>query len=553
MTYFSSPQEKRETRTPPDIGSCVIDGPHRQDVVKVSPTHGIAVLADGTSDVEERTGNRGAVLATEWLTKYLKEGHSMVDAFAHTNQSLYQEGAGDYTSAAIAAQLRYDEKKGKYSATIGHIGDARAYLFDNRSGELRIITRDHSIFSKEIPDKLAIRYQERAASLDLGPGDMARIPEDKNLPLLDFYMTHANRISQALGGNLNNHPSINEIELNPGDKILIMSDGVYEGMPHGLMENIVKQYRHLPSQVIAETLANEAEKRAHQQKGKYKVDDRSIVVMSPESPSASNRRNPHQTPKANKELNQPHGSFFKKLSERIKNFLRHPTSQPPNANERRPRPDQNIEYPKGTAEIFSALTTEELRQALLNAGRDPEAKLVERYQQGAPPTRQELADFSLTANRLSFITHFNKLLKEKPSRNRRPSFSQLKEILMDPVFNLILITPETKVSNKQLIELVNQYEKGKIAFEQIPWPIKHFVKKIDQTNQEFAAFSRARTAEDLIFIAGERGGVYTSTGHHYAPEVLEQLINELESGKETDVYKLPYPVMMAYLRIKKKI
>jgi protein phosphatase len=87
------------------------------------------------------------------------------------------------------------------SARLAHIGDSRAYLF--RSGELRQITEDHTVAA------------EYVAQGKLSPDDASAHPQ-------------RHMLTRTLG--LTSDIEVDEISLalEPGDRLLICSDGVTE-------------------------------------------------------------------------------------------------------------------------------------------------------------------------------------------------------------------------------------------------------------------------------------------------------------------------------------
>jgi len=81
---------------------------------------------------------------------------------------------------------------------LGHLGDSRIYRL--RAGELTQLTRDHSLYE-----------QLRAGGVELPP-------------LAEFI--HANVITRALGPIDDERPELAELELEPGDRFLLCTDGL---------------------------------------------------------------------------------------------------------------------------------------------------------------------------------------------------------------------------------------------------------------------------------------------------------------------------------------
>jgi len=83
-------------------------------------------------------------------------------------------------------------------AVLAHLGDSRVYRL--RGGELRQLTRDHSLYEQ---------------MLDAG----IELP-----PLSEFI--HANVITRALGPCADERPELTRVELAPGDRFLLCTDGL---------------------------------------------------------------------------------------------------------------------------------------------------------------------------------------------------------------------------------------------------------------------------------------------------------------------------------------
>lgn len=83
-------------------------------------------------------------------------------------------------------------------AVLAHVGDSRVYLL--RDGALTQLTRDHSLYEQLIADGLSLP------------------------PLSEFI--HANVITRALGPVDDERPELTRLELMPGDRFLLCTDGL---------------------------------------------------------------------------------------------------------------------------------------------------------------------------------------------------------------------------------------------------------------------------------------------------------------------------------------
>ncbi|MFN0246118.1 MAG: PP2C family protein-serine/threonine phosphatase [Kofleriaceae bacterium] len=92
------------------------------------------------------------------------------------------------------------EADNKLRVIIAHVGDSRAYLL--RSGRLQALTRDHTIVEELVERGL------------LSAEDAERHP-------------YKNVLSRNLGARPETRVDINEVVLEPGDRVLLCSDGLY--------------------------------------------------------------------------------------------------------------------------------------------------------------------------------------------------------------------------------------------------------------------------------------------------------------------------------------
>lgn len=106
-------------------------------------------------------------------------------------------------------------------AILAHIGDSRAYLL--RSGRLRQLTDDHSLVAEQVKAGLLTPEQARTSS-------------------------HRNVITRALGIGEDVAPDVQELVLQPGDRLLLCSDGLTEMV---LDRDIAKVLaKHPPAQAV---------------------------------------------------------------------------------------------------------------------------------------------------------------------------------------------------------------------------------------------------------------------------------------------------------------
>jgi protein phosphatase len=119
-----------------------------------------------------------------------------------------QDPALNGTSTTATVALFDGERIG-----MGHVGDSRAYLF--RNNELRQLTKDHT-FVQTLIDEGRITEDE------------ARVHPNRNL------------ILRALDGMGETEPDLFHVELQPGDRLLLCSDGASGVLDAGRLADILR-------------------------------------------------------------------------------------------------------------------------------------------------------------------------------------------------------------------------------------------------------------------------------------------------------------------------
>ncbi|MBW3561811.1 MAG: protein phosphatase 2C domain-containing protein [Actinobacteria bacterium] len=118
------------------------------------------------------------------LTRTLHEAHRAIMDDSRTNP--------DRSGMGTTAVLTY-LGEGAEEAWVAHVGDSRAYL--SREGQLRRITTDH-----------------RSGA--------------------------SGRITQALGTTSDIDPDVTRVDLEPGDRLLLCTDGLFDMVDEGLIESV---------------------------------------------------------------------------------------------------------------------------------------------------------------------------------------------------------------------------------------------------------------------------------------------------------------------------
>jgi protein phosphatase len=187
-----------------------------EDAIAVSATHGIAILADGMGGYS--AGEVAAHIATDVLQESLENGlkrlegqlQDLLTIGARQIQNLMVESIELANSAVIEAARAEPQYQGMGTTlvaaifhndkvTVAHVGDSRAYRL--RQGELKQITRDHSLLQEQIDAGL------------ISP-EWARFSQNKNL------VTRAVGVDPDMKVEIHDHP------IEPGEIYLLCSDGL---------------------------------------------------------------------------------------------------------------------------------------------------------------------------------------------------------------------------------------------------------------------------------------------------------------------------------------
>lgn len=167
---------------------------HNEDSVRCMPEAGLYLVADGMGG--HASGEVASRVAADTITEYMA-AMPLADAVRMAHRAVVEAADGDAAlkgmgSTVVAAEL----KRGRLH--IAWVGDSRGYLY--RDGELRRVTRDHSLVNLLIDRK------------ELTEAEAQRHPQ-KNV------------ITQTLGHG-DPTPSENSVALRSGDRVLLCSDGL---------------------------------------------------------------------------------------------------------------------------------------------------------------------------------------------------------------------------------------------------------------------------------------------------------------------------------------
>jgi protein phosphatase len=204
-----------------------------EDVYLSRPDQGLFVVCDGMGGAPagevasqvavetileqlEAAGEDAAVETVPDACNYLPRTNCLAQAVRRSNQVIYDQGRNDPRQAEMGTTV-VGAWVTQHIASVAHVGDSRAYLFhDNR---LEPLTRDHSLVEAEVGAGLLDREQSLQAD-------------------------HQNILLKVLGGAPDVDVELNEVPLQPGDYLLLCSDGLTRMVPERTLTQAIGELQN---------------------------------------------------------------------------------------------------------------------------------------------------------------------------------------------------------------------------------------------------------------------------------------------------------------------
>jgi serine/threonine protein phosphatase PrpC len=180
-----------------DVGRARAGLPNEDGFLDQADRLGLVAVADGMGG--HQAGEVASATALEALRAAVASGESLREAIEGANEAVLEKSESDRELHGMGTTLTAGMLGTDGSLTIGHVGDSRAYLI--RDGELRQITDDHSL------------VEELVRGGELTP-EQAEVHPQRSI------------ITRALGIDRQVDVDVYPIELQPGDRILLCSDGL---------------------------------------------------------------------------------------------------------------------------------------------------------------------------------------------------------------------------------------------------------------------------------------------------------------------------------------
>jgi protein phosphatase len=168
-----------------------------EDAYLVDDTIGLVAVADGMGG--HRAGEVASATALEALRAAVAGGRPLREAIEDANRAVYGKSLTDASLRGMGTTLTAGTLAAGGTLIVGHVGDSRAYLMHD--GELRRLTTDHSLVEELVRDGRLT-------------ADEAAVHPQRSI------------ITRALGVDESVEVDVYPVELAPGDRVLLCSDGL---------------------------------------------------------------------------------------------------------------------------------------------------------------------------------------------------------------------------------------------------------------------------------------------------------------------------------------
>ncbi len=177
-----------------DVGR-VRDG--NEDGLLVDETMGLVAVADGMGG--HQAGEVASATALEAVRAAVRSGRPIRDAIVEANEAVYDKAEDNSELRGMGTTITAGTLAAGGTLLIAHVGDSRAYLL--RDSDLSQITDDHSLVEEMVRDG------------QLTPEQAAVHPQ-------------RSIITRALGIDAEVEVALYPVELQPGDRLMLCSDGL---------------------------------------------------------------------------------------------------------------------------------------------------------------------------------------------------------------------------------------------------------------------------------------------------------------------------------------
>jgi PPM family protein phosphatase len=201
-----------------------------EDAYTLRAKQGLFVVCDGMGGAP--AGEVASELAVETILKhlekaapqaippageqgYLPQTSRLAEAMRRSNQFIYNQAQQDPRQAQMGTTV-VGAWVTQQIASVAHVGDSRAYLWHNN--QLEPLTRDHSLVEAQVSAGLLDREQSLQSE-------------------------HQNILVRVLGRGPQVEVDVSEVPLQPGDYLLLCSDGLTRMVPDRTLAEAIVSLR----------------------------------------------------------------------------------------------------------------------------------------------------------------------------------------------------------------------------------------------------------------------------------------------------------------------
>jgi PPM family protein phosphatase len=161
------------------------------------------------------TSGNGTETQDDAEQNFLPRTNRLAEAVRRSNQIIYAQGQHDPRRAEMGTTVVGAWLSG-HIASVAHVGDSRAYLWHRN--HLELLTCDHSL----------VEAQVRAGTMDR---EQTRHADNQNVLL------------RVLGGGPDVDVDLSEVPVQPGDYLLLCSDGLTRMVPDAILSDAIGRLR----------------------------------------------------------------------------------------------------------------------------------------------------------------------------------------------------------------------------------------------------------------------------------------------------------------------
>ncbi|GCE23726.1 PP2C family protein-serine/threonine phosphatase [Dictyobacter kobayashii] len=267
---------------------------YNDDTILLDRQRGLAAVFDGVGSSAGQVASR---LAARIMRRSWKKAHAeariipfstplnLEDTLLHMFNAAHEqiilegerraESMQEYASypatTAALTLFSYNEDSSTYHMFYAHVGDSRIYLW-RPDQDFQRLTDDDGYLSLKILDG------------SITPEDALRIDQASNVSELNrlekSYFDKRNGITQALGHDKELAVHIGHIDIQPGDRVLLCSDGIHDNLTDQTLAHLLQTEKRtaVARKIVQQAIASSRQTVSENMRAKS--DDMSAVVIT---------------------------------------------------------------------------------------------------------------------------------------------------------------------------------------------------------------------------------------------------------------------------------